>query len=119
MPRRSNAAPKIDFSNTAAIEQAVREHVDNILVLENQRARINDEIGTHRKRLKGLGVPPVALNRAKAEYLLDRAKRKAIDDGYELCRRALGIEFGADVIVAEGHEPDAEYEPDAESEHVH
>lgn len=107
MGRKPKPRVKLDLSNYEAVKAAARESIETILEHENDRAAINAKISAERKKLKALGVPPAAVNLAKAHYQLDQEKRREIDEGYALVRDALGIPF-APIDLDAAPEPEME-----------
>lgn len=87
------AATQGDRSNTRDIKRAIKQGVDEILELIEKRSEVNADITAIRKHIISLGIPAPALTAAIRQYEMDPEKRTAWDDGYSLCREALGIHY--------------------------
>lgn len=88
-----NAVVGASGGNIDPLKKEVKSSFDRVEKLKEERAAINDKIGSIRSNLQAQGIHKQAFDMAMKYMNMDADKREGFDIAYDICREALGEPF--------------------------
>lgn len=107
--------------NLTGLKKEIADALAKMKDLKNDRADVNEEMGSIRARLEAKGIPKKAFAMAQQYINMDPDDREGFDIAYALCREAGGLPMQEDLFAAadrmaadaEAAKPKEEKQPDA------